>query len=72
MRAGGGVTRMRWKEYDGKYGELGGKRGKQEGASEGEKMKGSRNEERKDRKTREERKRPKGRDRHGEEDLFSK
>lgn len=46
--------------------------GKQEGASEGEKMKGSRNEERKDRETREERKRPKGRDRHGEEDLFSK
>lgn len=35
-------------------------------------MKGSRNEERKDRETREERKRPKGRDRHGEEDLFSK
>lgn len=27
MRAGGGVMRMRWKEHDGKRGELGGKRG---------------------------------------------
>lgn len=34
MRAGGGVMRMRWKEHDGKRGELGGKR--QEGENKRE------------------------------------
>lgn len=37
MRAGGGVMRMRWKEHDGKRGELGGKRGKTRGSFRGRK-----------------------------------